>query len=368
MKDIAQNFNYKTPAFIFDLDGLGEHLRFLRANFKGKKLCYAMKANPFLAGFIADFVDKIEVSSDGEFEICKSYGILAHKIFYTGIYKNEQCVKKAWDYGVRSFNAESLNQLEMLCKFGDEARIFIRLSNQNQFGIDKQTLNKALLKYAKNIKGIHYFGGTFRDKKIPFDLEILHEIIKCYDFEELEYGVGLGVKYFINDKFKSEQKRIDELNKMLANFKIKICLEMGRFIVAKYGLYASKVVDIKCNDGINYAILNGGMNHLNYYGQIFGMKTPQLYHFGDGAIKNWCLCGAICSTADVLVKDISLKNLQINDNLFFANAGAYASTEALYLFLSQAMPSIYLYKNKQFILARDEIPTYTLNMKGKNNE
>lgn len=98
------------------------------------------------------------------------------------------------------------------------------------------------------------------------------------------------------------------------------------------------------------------------------MKTPQLYHFGDGAAKNWCLCGAICSTADVLVKDISLKNLQINDNLFFANAGAYASTEALYLFLSYAMPSIYLYKNKKFILARDEIPTYTLNMKGKNNE
>lgn len=94
MKDIAQNFNYKTPAFIFDLDGLGEYLRFLRANFKGKKLCYAMKANPFLAGFIADFVDKIEVCSDGEFEICKSYGILAHKIFYTGVYKNEKCVKK----------------------------------------------------------------------------------------------------------------------------------------------------------------------------------------------------------------------------------------------------------------------------------
>ena len=100
-----------------------------------------MKANPFLAGFIADFVDKIEVSSDGEFEICKSYGILAHKIFYTGIYKNEQCVKKAWDYGVRSFNAESLNQLEMLCKFGDEARIFIRLSSQNQFGIDFDTIS-----------------------------------------------------------------------------------------------------------------------------------------------------------------------------------------------------------------------------------
>lgn len=67
MKDIAQNFNYKTPAFIFDLDGLGEHLRFLRANFKGKKLCYAMKANPFLTNFIADFVDKIEVMGNLKF-------------------------------------------------------------------------------------------------------------------------------------------------------------------------------------------------------------------------------------------------------------------------------------------------------------
>ena len=49
------------------------------------------------------------------------------------------------------------------------------------------------------------------------------------------------------------------------------------------------------------------MNHLNYLGQIMGMKRPHLRHFAaqQGTQQDWTLCGSLCTTNDVLVRSIS---------------------------------------------------------------
>lgn len=368
MEKIAKEFNQKyadkTPAFIYDLDILKEHLLEIRQICLTHKLCYAMKANPLLVEFIEPFVDRIEVCSQGEFEICKAYKIPAHKIFYTGINKNKQDLIEAWKYGVRHFNAESLNQLEMLANLGDEVRIYPRVSSA-QFGIDEEHFDEIMVKYGCFIAGLHYFGGTNRNKKLDFDRKRLKDFLTRYNFNELEYGVGLGVKYFIGDDIKSDKQRLEELNEMLFDFKLPICIELGRFIVAKCGLYASRICDLKQNGGVNYAILDGGINHLNYFGQIMGMKVPIVYHFSKQNDKKlWCLCGPICSMSDVLVRQIELSGLNIEDLIFFANTGAYSASESPALFLSRALPRVYLHKNNKFMLARDEIQTYKLNIKG----
>ena len=49
--------------------------------------------------------------------------------------------------------------------------------------------------------------------------------------------------------------------------KYKITLEMGRYIAATCGVYVSSVADTKTNKGQNYCIIDGGINHVNYYGQ-----------------------------------------------------------------------------------------------------
>ena len=38
----------------------------------------------------------------------------------------------------------------------------------------------------------------------------------------------------------------------------------------------TKIVDQKKNDAVNVCIVDGGINHVNYYGQNMAMKTPIL--------------------------------------------------------------------------------------------
>ena len=58
-----------------------------------------------------------------------------------------------------------------------------------------------------------------------------------------------------------------------------IVFEMGRFLTASCGYYMTKIVDQKKNDAVNVCIVDGGINHVNYYGQNMAMKTPILSYF-----------------------------------------------------------------------------------------
>ena len=64
------------------------------------------------------------------------------------------------------------------------------------------------------------------------------------------------------------------LNEMTS--KPKITLELGRSIAAICGKYYTHIVDKKCNKGENYLLVDGGMNHIVYYGQHMAMKQPYL--------------------------------------------------------------------------------------------
>ena len=60
----------------------------------------------------------------------------------------------------------------------------------------------------------------------------------------------------------------------LAKDVVEVTVEMGRFFAASCGTYLTRVVDLKENEGTNYCILDGGINHLTYAGQVMGLKVP----------------------------------------------------------------------------------------------
>lgn len=81
---------YGTPLYVFDLDILKEQTERIRAGFGPEiNLCYAMKANPFLTGYMAQWSDRIEVCSMGEFRICRKLQVSPEKLFISGVMKNE---------------------------------------------------------------------------------------------------------------------------------------------------------------------------------------------------------------------------------------------------------------------------------------
>ena len=90
---------YGTPLYVFDLDILKEQTERIRAGFGPEiNLCYAMKANPFLTGYMAQWSDRIEVCSMGEFRICRKLQVPPEKLFISGVMKKRDDIREILAY------------------------------------------------------------------------------------------------------------------------------------------------------------------------------------------------------------------------------------------------------------------------------
>lgn len=381
IKQLLENF--KTPAYIFDIQKLKNRVKYLKESLpENVLLCYAIKANTFIVKEIEDCIDRLEVCSPGEYEICKASNIAGNKILITGVYKTPKVIKdiieneKDVDY----FTIESMEQFRLIkdIKKDKKIKIMLRLTSGNQFGINEEEIEEIVKNYDKyeniEITGIQYFSGTQKtslkiiQREIDYVDGFVKELKEKYQFEtkELEFGPGFPVYYFQNTEF-DEEVYLKEFSQIISNmeYKGKIVLELGRSIAASCGYYITKVVDKKTNKGQNYAILDGGINHITYYGQTMAMKLPKcsIYPQRENTEnEKWNLCGSLCTINDILVKQFPVGNLQIGDVFIFENTGAYCMTEGISLFLSRELPQVIKLKEDGSLeLVRDSLPTYVLN-------
>ena len=95
------------------------------------------------------------------------------------------------------------------------------------------------------------------------------------------------------------------------------------------------------------------------------MKHPHIKLFPkreEKEVKEWNLCGSLCTTNDILVKRYPLANLKVGDVLSFEITGAYSMTEGIALFLSRELPGIFLLDREgNFLKVRDIQSTDILN-------
>lgn len=374
---------YQTPFYIFDTDILANQINKIRTAIgTDVEICYAMKANPFVIKEMQDIVDYFEVCSHGEFSICELADIDVNKIVMSGVYKNFTDIETMiYEYGNQIiYTIESLSQWKNIVDFALEhqrhVRVLLRLTTGNQFGMDETVIREIIANRNKNpyidIEGIQFFSGTQKKSTSKFEkeLEMLDNLCSdlqkqyAFNIKKIEYGPGLPVCYFEDNNV--EDLMLDLLAKLIKklNFKGKITLEIGRFIAASCGFYVTSVVDVKVNNNENFCIVDGGIHHINYLGQIMGMKKPSIIHLNEksGETKEWTVCGSLCTVNDVLVKQYPFVDMSRGDTLIFKKVGAYSVTEGISLFLSHELPQVLLYSEKcKFRLARSNYPTYILN-------
>lgn len=376
--------DYPTPLYVFDLGVLKNRVAYLKSRLpKGVSLCYAIKANTFVVNDIYPQIEKLEVCSPGEMMLCLENGVDLSKIVVSGVYKTRDFIEKIVERhsGVNCFTVESVQQYEMLTefarKYSKKLKLLLRLTSGNQFGLNEEEIKEIVSTYDKDIvkiNGIQYFSGTQKTslKRIKKELDLadafLSELNEKFGFvsDEFEYGPGFPVAYFDTDKF-DEEEYLREFSSLLSsmNYKAKITLEIGRSLVADCGKYMTKVVDLKSNNGQNYAIVDGGINHITYYGQSMAMKHPfhKLYPIRDESdVVNWNICGSLCTVNDILMKNTPMSGLKIGDAIVFEKTGAYCMTEGISLFLSRDLPQILLMdENGAVTSARDSVATYKIN-------
>ncbi len=387
MKIVQEKFS--SPSYVFDLDLLKERMELIKECLGDKIVpCYAMKANPFLIQPMDAYTDKYEVCSPGEYEICHRTGIAPEKIVVSGVNKNYESMDRimALSKGAGVFTMESEEHYAVLAevckKHNTSIKVLLRLSSGNQFGMDKETLEKVLISVNENphmeVEGIHFYSGTQKKpKKVEKELVMLEEyagyIKETYGItlKELEYGPGLSVTYFKTDSPLDAKEQLLELKAQLDSITAyeHITIEMGRFIASCCGYYFTKVIDVKHTEGVNYAIVDGGIHQLNYYGQIMGMKVPNMEVMkADGTLIEsndtmpWNVCGSLCTVNDVILKGAELPDLEKGDYFVFENCGAYSVTEGMAMFLSRELPQILFYsKENNFTVIRETVETNIFN-------
>lgn len=404
----------QTPYYVFDTDEFAKRAAMIRAalDCKGGRripLCFSIKANPFLLHRLPEGLDHVEVCSPGELEICIALGVKPESIIYSGVMKEKCDIERAVSYGAGILTCESIRHaalisevmLECIPEGAHEARfvetkaqVILRLTSGNQFGMSLDDI-EYILSHPDEFKGIsvmglHYYSGTQKSlRKINKDLEKIKSALTMlkdkYSFEPqlVEYGPGLCVEYFEDDWQEREKQALDEAAEALREFaeEYPLGIEMGRFLAASCGKYYTQVKDLKSTGDANYAILDGGIHHLNYFGQRMAMQVPPIRVYGGEVSENeekpsveltqmpdadYTLCGSLCTVADVLVREVKLKKLELGDILEFAHCGAYSVTEAPALFLSRQLPAIYAYsKECGYECLREHIPAAEINLAGK---
>ena len=89
----------KVPFYVFDTDHLCERIEDIKKRLTEQiTLCYAIKANPFLVKSMDEQMEKYEVCSPGELDICIRAGIDMKKVVFSGVNKQPEDVARAMLY------------------------------------------------------------------------------------------------------------------------------------------------------------------------------------------------------------------------------------------------------------------------------
>ena len=371
----------QTPSYVFDIGEFRRRIAAVKSAIPDVQLVYSIKANPFLIDFLPDETEGIEACSPGELAICIRHKVRPESIIYSGVMKEAEDVEEALEYGVTTFTAESRSQYELIRKSNDrhgrDIDLLLRLSSGNQFGMSAEDIISVILdakgRSGLRIKGLHYYSGTAgREAKVEADIKKLDKAVEEIrdktgsDIDFLEYGPGMAAECFLSSDADCEKKDMDLLDAVAPMIRklgerYTLGIEMGRFFATSCGTYRTCVKDIKTTDGVNYLIVDGGTHHLKYHGQNMAMKLPVLLHEGAGEPAEYTICGSLCTTADVLVRNTTLNGVKPGDILRFRRCGAYSVTESPVLFLSRKMPAVYVLLDSEEKMLRDAVDTGELN-------
>lgn len=319
-------------------------------------VCFALKANPnrSILKTLAKKGLGGDVVSKGELLQALEAGIPASKIVFSGVGKQLSEIELALQKNILSINIESLDELcsinDIAKKFGRTANVAFRLnpnvnavthkhistgSGLHKFGMERDEIisairQKELWTHCRLVGLSVHIGSQLRDltateAALKAISELAQDIAMPLDF--IDVGGGLGVSYQ-GEKVASTQDYMKAVAKSLTakNFK-RIIFEPGRKIAASSGLFVTKVIRTKSCLNSNFIIVDGGMNDFlrpSMYGaqhQIFPSKK-------SSNLKKYSIVGPVCETADCFARDLPFPELERDDFLVLAHAGAYGRSMA----------------------------------------
>lgn len=386
---------FGSPLFVYDGDAISRAYRRLRAAMPAAcSIHYAMKANPSLAvlELLVGEGAGIEIASEGELAAALHIRCPTERILYAGPGKREVDLEAAVDAGITGIHCESAGELRRLNAIAGarglrvscgvrihadwsagEERPIIGGSSPTKFGITEREARLSVPAWneLRNLKinRLHVFNasnvldakallaGAKHTFELASDLADAGLPLECVDV-----GGGLGVPYSPDDLPLDVEQFGMGLDKLLRRtlrergHRFQMAIEPGRWLVAEAGEYFATVVDLKQCDEVQFAVMDGGVNHMIRPALVGQPHPVRLLRQASDEVSTppvtVRVVGPLCTSVDSF-GDHLLPPLQIGDVLAIGCAGAYGFTESMPLFLSHAIPAEVFLVGGQAHLARD---------------
>lgn len=324
-------------------------------------LCYAVKANPNLAVLqvLARAGCGFDIVSAGELERVLAAGAAAARVVFSGVGKTRAEMARALAAGVRSFNVESLAELERLDEVarahGVRAPVSLRVNpdvdagthpyiatglRDNKFGIaHAQAL--AAYRRAAALPGLAVHGmachiGSQITELGPYlaALERVLDLVEAVEAEGqrlplLDLGGGLGIAYG-GETPPAPQALVRALLARLdarGHGARELLLEPGRSLVGNAGVLLTEVLYLKPGEARSFCVVDAGMNDLlrpAIYGAWMAIE-PCTQRAAPA--QTWDIVGPVCESGDWLGRERTLA-LASGDILAVLSAGAYGMSMA----------------------------------------
>lgn len=349
------------------------------------KICYSVKANGNVAVLrtLAGLGCCADVVSGGELRRALAAGITADRIVFSGVGKSVGEIEQAIEADIHQINVESEAEAELVRlaarRAARQPSVAIRINpnidalthpgittgkRENKFGID---LDDALSLWERaaswpeiRLTGVAVHIGSQITQLSAF-LEAFRSVASFVDelrrrgyfVDRLDLGGGLaarGVQEGVS--LPSYAAAVSEIRGRTG---CQIILEPGRLLVANAGLLLTKVLYVKRKAGLNFLIVDAGMNDLirpALYGAHHDF-VPELRR-EHATVERWEIAGPVCESTDVFAHQRDLPTPEVGDLIAVLGAGAYGAAMSS-AYNARSLPPEVLVKDGDFAVVRRRV-------------
>lgn len=384
--EIAQDETIARSFYLYDTAAMADKIARLKQLMPAQvDIYYAMKANPHQA-FLTCAKDAgakgIEIASMGEGKLAIEAGFSYNQILFTGPGKSEEELEWSVKNGLHKIHIESLTEAHRINKIceahGKTQDILVRVNpnfdihgaqakfsgDSSKLGIDedifRDVLGEILALPNLNVKGLHVYAASGvlkvedllencrRVFNLAREIEAHYDNLRC---DIIDFGGGFGIDYLETGAEFSVETYATELGKMIETYGYsdrKFVLELGRYLTADSGWYATEIIDIKTSLDKKQVICHGGAHQfrrpvalgINHPLTIVEMNRAPIFEGQENVTDEMVFIGGpLCNTADKLApKDIYIEKANIGDMAVFCLAGAYGLSMSHVHFLSHEPP------------------------------
>ena len=389
-----------TPSYVYFMDEARANAARLRDAFDGAfEISYAVKANPahgVLATLRGD-VETLDVSSGGEITRALAAGWDASKISFTGPGKRDAELQAAVDARIGEVVLESKEEAVALSGIAQAAgfrqRVLVRISpsrvppgfgdtmsgKPGAVGIDEEDL-AGFLDFLGTLPGLelvgfHAYSGTqclnpdsiVENWKIFANLFAQASRMAAIQPEKLVFGSGLGIRYHDNQEALDLSMISAKAAPMIADLRgacpnATLALETGRFILGEAGVLLTRVMRTKDSRGTRIGICDSGLNHHLAAAGLFGMLLKRNYRMSNVSAPAgepggpYQLSGPLCTSIDVLGRNVALPRLEAGDVIAIEASGAYGPTASPSAFISHPPAREWIVDGNMVRTAHDNNP------------